>query len=331
VTTHFRLLSALAGLLFSGATLAQTPDQRGDVQGFIQDMVEKHQFNPRSLQQIFAQTEIRQDILDAVVRPYEAKPWFKYQSIFVTDSRIAEGKAYLKQHQTTLKRAEQKYGVPAEIITAILGVESRYGRYKGKFRLMDSLTTLGFDYPPRRKFYRNELEQFLLLSREEKLDPLSLTGSYAGAMGKAQFISSSYRHYAVDFDGDDVRDLLHSDADAIGSIASYLKRHGWQRDEQIVYPASAAQTAAPKTGKAKYRLKPTQTVAQWRAQGVKPLSPLADEMKAAFFSLKTEHGHSHWLGLKNFYAITRYNHSPLYAMAVVQLAQAIKPDASAHK
>ncbi len=331
MNTQTKLLGMLTGLLLSGMTVAQTPDQRPDVQAFIQKMVEKHQFDAQALNQIFAQTNIRQDILDAVVRPYEAKPWFKYQPIFVTKSRISEGKTYFKQHHTILKHAEEKYGVPAEIITAILGVESRYGRHKGKFRVMDSLTTLGFDYPPRRTFYRKELAEFLLLSREEKLDPLSFVGSYAGAMGKAQFIASSYRHYAIDFDGDKVRDLLHSDADAIGSIASYLKRHGWQRGEPIVYPATATQAAAPKKGKAKYRLKPKQTIAQWRAQGVNPTSPLTDDTKAAFFSLKTENGHSHWLGLRNFYAITRYNHSPLYAMAVVQLAQAIKQGTQAHK
>ena len=159
-----------------------------------------------------------------MTRPAESKPWHEYRPIFITKKRISQGVDFLNEHRTTLERAEEVYGVPPEIVTAIIGVETFYGRHKGKHRVIDSLATLGFDYPPRSKFFLSELEQFLLLAREEQLDPLEIKGSYAGAMGKAQFISSSYRHYAIDFDNDGKRDIWDNTVDAIGSVARSEER-----------------------------------------------------------------------------------------------------------
>ena len=209
-TNWFKLLySSLLclALVTVGPARADTAE-RSDVQNFINRLANKHHFDPAALKQLFSQIEIQPEIIDAMNRPYESRPWHDYRPIFVTQARIDEGAEFMQQHHDVLKQAEAKYGVPAEIITAILGVETRYGRYHGKYRVLDSLATLGFDYPRRSKFFLNELEQFLLLSREEQFDPLTITGSYAGAMGKPQFISSSYRRYAVDFDGDGIRDLL---------------------------------------------------------------------------------------------------------------------------
>ena len=294
--------------------------QRSDVQGFVDDVAVRHGFEREVLNRWLRQVEIRQDILDAIARPAEGKPWHEYRPIFVTDSRIKEGVAFWREHREVLARAEREYGVPAAIITAIIGVETRYGRYRGKYRVMDALATLGFDYPPRSTFFRSELEQFLLLSREEGFKPFAITGSYAGAMGTPQFISSSYRAYAVDFDGDGVRDLLNNTTDAIGSVANYLARHGWRRGGAIAHPVARVTT---QTLPERPPLKPDTTVSQWRRQGVEIDAAEDAGALAALIALDNRQGREYWLGMQNFYAITRYNHSPLYAMAVYQLGQAI--------
>lgn len=295
--------------------------QRADVQRFVDDVATRHGFDRGELGDWLKRIEIRQDILDAIARPAEHKPWFEYRPIFVTDGRIAEGVAFWRAHREVLARAEREYGVPPAIVTAIIGVETRYGRYRGKYRVMDALATLGFDYPPRSAFFRSELEHFLLLSREEGFEPLAITGSYAGAMGEPQFISSSYRAYAVDFDEDGIRNLFDNTADAIGSVANYLARHGWARGETIVHPvARVTASALPE----RPPLKPNMTVGQWRAQGVEVDLQRADDALAALIPLETRNGMEYWLGLRNFYAITRYNHSPLYAMAVYQLSEGIR-------
>lgn len=315
------LLTTLAcGFLTTPLTVGANTAQRQDVQAFIERIADTHNFERGELQRLFEQVKIQPEIIEAMERPYEAKPWHQYRPIFVTQARMEEGAAFLRQHHSVLQRAESKYGVPAEIITAILGVESRYGRYRGKYRVADSLATLGFDYPRRSKFFLKELEEFLLLSREEQFDPLAVTGSYAGAMGKPQFISSSYRHYAVDFDGDGIRDLLDNSADAIGSVANYLARHGWQRNEPVAVRVQPGENAPTENERLK---KPDIQVKQWRRRGYTPEHAVADQLKAELIVLKTENGPEYWLGLQNFYAITRYNHSELYAMAVYQLSQGI--------
>ncbi len=315
-------LSALlcAGLISPQLSQASTA-QRQDVQAFINRLANEHGFKRDELTKMFDQIELQPKIIDAMNRPYEGKPWHQYRPIFVTRARINEGAKFLQENYQVLKQAEQKYGVPTEIITAILGVETRYGRYRGKYKVVNALATLGFDYPRRSKFFLKELEAFLLLSREEGFEPLTITSSYAGAMGKPQFMPSSYRMYAVDFDGDGVRDLLDNSADAIGSIANYLARHGWQRNQPIAIQANATQQGPQKMGRLK---KPAKPVQYWQDKGYQPTETIAAQLKADLIVLENKQGPEYWFGLQNFYAITRYNHSELYAMAVFQLSQGIK-------
>lgn len=303
-------------------SVADSLANRPEVQTFIAEMVRKHGFDPQVLNTIFSQAQFQPDIIAAISRPAEAKPWHAYRKIFLVPKRIRGGVEFWNAHAPTLARAEQVYGVPAEIIVAILGVETLYGGNTGKHRVLEALSTLAFDYPRRADFFRRELEQYLLLAREEGIDPLSLQGSYAGAMGLAQFMPSSYRAYAVDFSGNGQRDLWTNPQDAIGSIANYLSVHGWTEGEVIVEPATVRggqyQSLLSK------ELKPKLTVQQLRQQGVIPQTSISGEKKAILLELEGEGGPEHWLGFNNFYVITRYNHSPLYAMAVYQLGQEIR-------
>jgi len=316
-------LFCLFSTAISAATSLAEQDvaARADVQQFIGKMVKKHNFDANKLNALFKQVELKQKIIDAITRPAEGKPWHQYRPIFVTNTRINEGVTFWNENKATLERAEKEYGVPPEIIVAIIGVETRYGRHKGGYRVMDSLSTLAFEYPKRGKFFRSELEHYLLLAREEKLDPLSVKGSYAGAMGKSQFISSSYRNYAIDFDGDGKRDLWDNTADAIGSVANYFKRHKWQPGGKVVVPALVGSNHILVLVKKGY--KPHSTIAELRKRGATAKSKLDPNSMGALIELKTRVGREHWIGLNNFYVITRYNHSPLYAMAVYQLGQAI--------
>jgi membrane-bound lytic murein transglycosylase B len=328
-----RLVSTLLALLL-GLTLCcslaaaelddQDPTQRADVRAFIQEMQQKHGFDARSLTREFKQVRMRQKIIDAITRPAEAKPWHKYRPIFVTPSRIKEGVTFWNDHDRELRQAEKTYGVPPEIIVAIIGVETRYGRHTGGYRVMDSLSTLAFNYPKRAKFFRNELAEYLLLTREEGLDPLAVKGSYAGAMGKAQFISSSYRNFAVDFNHDGRRDLWNDSADAIGSVANYFKRHQWQPGQPVIFPVPKAENRPTYALLAEKGYKPHTPIRELAQKGILPPKGVDPATKAALIELDTRQGAEYWLGLDNFYVITRYNHSPLYAMAVYQLGQAIR-------
>jgi len=292
--------------------------QRSDVQRFIDEMVEKHDFNRDELVSKLASAKKLDGVLEAISKPAEkVLTWKEYRPIFVTSKRIKGGNKFLKQHHETLQRAEKEYGVPAEIITAIIGVETYYGRLSGKIQVFDSLVTLGFDYPPRSRFFLSELEQFLLLTREEDIDVKGVRGSYAGAMGMPQFISSSYRHYAVDFDGDGKRDLWNNTADVIGSVANYFKVHGWKTGDQVVIPARINGSIEETRNK----LKPHTRIADLAAEGVFPDAAVDEDEKATVITLKGKKGKEYWLGLDNFYVITRYNRSSLYAMAVYQLSQ----------
>ena len=317
------LLLALSSMSASAAIALdeQIVSERGDVKTFIQEMVDKHQFDAKKLTALFKDVVLKQKIVDAISRPAEGKPWFQYRPIFVTNTRIKEGVKFWNENEAILKAAEEKYGVPPEIIVAIIGVETRYGRHKGGYRVMDSLSTLAFAYPKRSKFFRSELEHYLLLAREEKLNPMETKGSYAGAMGKSQFISSSYRNYAVDFDGDGKRDLWNNNADAIGSVANYFKRHKWQTGGDVAAPAIVGSNHIQTLVKKGY--KPHSTVTELRQRGVTAKRKVDPDALGALIELKQLAGREYWLGLNNFYVITRYNHSPLYAMAVHQLGQAI--------
>lgn len=311
-----------AGLGLSTLACAATFDEQ-EVNRFIEDMVERHAFEDEYLQELFEAAELREDILEAISRPAEAKPWYEYQPIFITRSRIQGGVEFWREHADVLERAEAEYGVPAEIIVAIIGVETRYGRHAGRYRVLDSLSTLAFAYPPRSEFFRSELEHYLLMTREESMDPRELLGSYAGAMGKPQFISSSFRSYAVDFDNDGRRDLWNNTADAIGSVANYFRRHGWRAGQPIVQPARLADDA-DEQALLSGGIKPRMTLAELQGAGVEPKGKAPEDIKGALFALETRSGDEYWVGWHNFYVISRYNHSKLYSMAVYQLSEAIK-------
>lgn len=319
-------LLGLSSLLLIGTIVINTAQaaltQRADVSEFITEMANKHNLNKTELEQLFQEVEIRGDIINAMNTPAEGKPWFDYQKILVTDDRVQKGADFWQKNEETLQRAEQEYGVPASIVVAIIGVETNYGETQGKYRVMDALSTLAFEYPKRADFFKKELEQFLLLTRENKLEPLSVLGSYAGAIGQGQFIPSSYRHYAVDYTGDGTADLRGNTSDAIGSVANYLKKNGWQAGQPVVAPIDINGDIKAIDNN---QLKPTQPLAQLKQNGVKVEfeQTIPEETLATLISLEGETDPEYWVGFNNFYTITRYNISKLYAMAVYQLAEEI--------
>lgn len=301
--------------------------ERDDVRVFIDELVNDHGFDRAYLNKLFTDAERLDNVLESIARPAEKTlNWKQYRPIFVTEKRTRRGHDFIKEHRATLERAEKEYGVPLEIIAAVIGVETYYGRITGKYTVFDSLTTLGFDYPPRSRFFKSELKQFLLLSKEEHIDVEDMTGSYAGAMGMPQFISSSYRRYAVDFDGDGKRDLWHSIPDVIGSVANYFSEHGWQPGQGVIYPVKLTDSSIMPE---KNSLKPYDTVASFMNKGVvlsgmDGSEKIAADDQATLLKLYGTQGDEYWLGLKNFYVITRYNHSDMYALAVYQLSQKLK-------
>lgn len=289
---------------------------------FINSLVQKHGFDYGALEQTFDQARYLQSVIDAITRPAEKMPWYRYKKIFLTEDRIRGGVEYWQEHRDTLARAESEFGVPAEIIVSIIGVETRYGSHKGNYRVIDSLSTLAFHYPKRADFFRSELEQFMLLAREESVSPLTVTGSYAGAMGIPQFISSSYRHYAVDFNDDNQVNLWNDHADAIGSVANYFKRHGWVADQPVIFPLT--DMPAEYRDMADTDPKPSMDYARLQNAGIILDKPLPADTRVALLEFEEAEGPAFWAGLNNFYVITRYNHSPLYALAVYLLSQEIQ-------
>jgi membrane-bound lytic murein transglycosylase B len=293
------------------------------VQAFIDDMATKHGFSKDELTRVFEQAERRDDILELMSKPAEKRlKWFEYRKIFLTQSRIDGGVQFWQQHAGILDQATAAFGVDPQVIVAIIGVETRYGRNTGRHRVLDALSTLAFDYPPRSKFFTGELEQFLILAREEDIDLLTATGSYAGAMGYGQFIPSSYRNYAVDFDASGARDLWNSPMDIIGSVANYFKQHGWEHGAVVTTPATV--TGDDYRTVLEQGYKPNTVLDALRHDGITPVTPLPDDLVAALIPFEQEDGPEYWLGFNNFYVITRYNHSPLYAMAVYQLSEEIR-------
>jgi len=308
----------ITSVLLSSAALANT-----DEQAFIDKMVKEHQFDAAEISSLLNQAKKQQSIIDAMSRPAEKRlNWGQYRKIFITDKRIKGGMKFWKENQAILEQAEKTYGVPAQIITAIVGVETYYGRITGKYSVLDSLYTLGFHYPPRAKFFRSELEEFLQLAREEGVSPTEPLGSYAGAMGRPQFISSSFRAYAVDFDKDGKRDIWENNADVIGSVANYFKRHGWKAGEPVAQLVTGAKKGFDEEIKAGY--KPSLDVKSLIDRGIILGSSLDKDAKVALLKMESDDGNEYWVTSPNFYAITRYNHSPLYAMAVFQLSEAIR-------
>ena len=313
----------LFSLTLPMATLSADYAARPDVQEFARELATESDFDEQALLATLAQAEYQQRVIDSISRPAERElTWAEYQDIFLTTERTACGVRFMSEQQAALEEAYRVYGVPPVIVTAIIGVETMYGRFSGDYRVLDALVTLAFEYPPRSAFFRSELKQFFQLAREEEKDPTSLKGSYAGAMGLGQFISSSYRHYAVDFDGDGLRDIWNNRADAIGSVANYLSEHDWQRDAGIALPVKAAHLPQDVFN---VSLAPSKSIAELQALGlVAGLADLGAKEMVSPMRLTGKRGDEFWLGLQNFYAITRYNHSELYAMAVFQLSEALR-------
>tara|TARA_R100000656_G_scaffold33594_1_gene28886 strand:- start:7 stop:1047 length:1041 start_codon:yes stop_codon:yes gene_type:complete len=319
-------LGVIAGLSFSFVAAADY-SQHPLAGAFVDEMVQQHGFSAEYVNQILSKAQKRQPILDAIARPAEkSKTWKEYRPIFIVPMRITNGVAFWNEHRAVLARAEKEYGVPAEIIVAIIGVETNYGKNTGSWYVIDALSTLAFDYPPRAPFFRSELVNYFILTREQKHNPLEFKGSYAGAMGYGQFMPSSYRNYAVDFSGDGFTDIWNNPTDAIGSVANYFKRHGWQTGKPVVVPAKLTKSRATLLANESFNtvVQPTMNVSDWKKNGVAPTKNIANRTPVIAIEFDGVNGLEYWLGLQNFYTITRYNRSPMYAMAVYDLSLEIK-------
>ena len=320
-------LCLMAVLGVASAASARPPEKsyvgNPDLKLFIDSMAQKHGFDPAVLESLFARATHQPRIIRAMSKATKRKPWDDYRPMFVNPARVEGGVRFWNEHSEALAKARREFGVPEELIISILGIETHYGKNTGSFRVLDALTTLAFDYPPRADFFSSELEQYLLLTREEEVvGALNARGSYAGAMGIAQFMPGSYRYFAVDFDGDGRRDLFQNVDDAIGSVANYLKRHGWLAGEPLVVRAQVSGEHYEAYVNSSLQL--DHVVAQWKWLGVTPTEDVPNSERAMLFSLRTRAGPQYWLGLNNFYVITRYNRSSYYAMAVHDLGREIR-------
>ncbi len=331
--TQLRALAWLLLPILALSPVALATDnylERAETRELIDRLVDQEGLDRQKLEGYFRDARREERILEAIARPAErVLTWGEYQDIFLKEERVRQGVAFFNEHREIFERAERETGVPAEIILAILGVETRYGRSKGSWRVLDALVTLGFDYPPRASFFRGQLRHLFLLEEEAGIDPAEVKGSYAGAIGYPQFIPSSYRAYAVDFSGDGRIDLVNSPADAIGSIANYLKEHRWRRGHPVAARARTGEGGSRKHFDSNYR--PDTTLAELERKGATAL-PCTDDLsefcmdqpgetRVAALELKGKHGPEYWMVTDNFYVITRYNHSELYAMAVYHLSR----------
>ena len=321
-------LSLLAGLLAATAShAAQRYADRPEAQLFIEEMQQKHGFDKDALTFIFRRAEYLPSVIKYISPPKDpvsVRSWQRYRGRFIEPVRIKAGVAFWERHQDTIRAASEKYGVPEEIIVGIIGVETIYGRNTGNFSAVSALATLAFDYPRRAELFRGELENLLLMAREQHRDPLDYQGSYAGALGLPQFLPSSVRNYAVDFDGDGQIDLLNSPKDAIGSVARYMQMHGWEAGAPVAKLASIG-TDADLPPLIANDINPNFDTASLARHGVKAADGTEPAGKAAFIELVTPGEDSeYWLGYQNFYVITRYNRSSFYAMSVFQLGEAVK-------
>lgn len=312
-------------LLASSTVSAQARAPDPAVDAFVDDLAVTERYSRTQLQRWFAQARVQHGVLRAIARPTTALPWHVFRASHVNTARIRGGVDYWQRYADKLAQASVEYGVPEELIVATIGIESFYGRRAGTSRVFDALFTLAFHYPPRAGLFRNELKEFLLLARELRFDPLQSKGSYAGALGVPQFLPSSYRRYAVDFNHDGRRDLWNNE-DAIGSIANYYKSHGWQTGEPV-FVAVEQQASGPSDEFMQLLergIKPHTTVDAIRRAGASPAQVVADAMPAAVFNAETEAGMRYWIGFNNFYVITRYNRSVNYALAVHELAHELR-------
>ena len=319
-------LSALLGCQLTQAKdiklAVSTETANTEITEFAQSMQQQHGFDSKQIIAELTQLAPRKDIIARISKPAESMPWHRYRQIWMKDKRINDGVAFWAQHEATLKKAEQEFGVDSSIIVGIIGVETFYGRIQGDFPVIEALHTLGFYYPKRSKFFRSELEQFYLLAKEQNWALPSIKGSYAGAMGMGQFISSSYRHYGYDFNQDGQVNLFDDPVDMIGSVANYFKKHGWKKGgfvaEKVSLPDSAKSLV--QSG-----LKLKSDLDKVQGSGIKLSNNQVDSKKLGVFPFAISDAEKeYWVGGDNFYVITRYNRSRLYALAVYQLSQAIK-------
>ncbi len=266
--------------------------ESASIDAFIRLMADRHQFKESALDELFASVEIKENILKSIAKPAEAMPWYKYRKIFLTEARIDAGVKFWQENAAVLTAAEQRYGVPPEIIIAIIGVETSYGKNTGNHRVIDALSTLAFAYPPRSKFFLSELENFLLLCREENISPLNPTGSYAGAMGIPQFMPSSFRNYAIDFDHDNLRDIWHNPADVIASVANYFAEHNWQAGHEIAFPVKAEGEMYKSA--LNNDLKPDLTFAKLQLLNIDTLGQKTSDSKIKLLAFELENSQELW-------------------------------------
>ena len=305
--------------------------EQAEVASFIDDMVTQHEFSRDELEKTLAAAEIRQSILDAISKPAEKTlNWAAYRRIFITPERIRAGAAFWRENREILTEIAASSGVPEEIIVGIIGVETYFGRITGNYRVLDALSTLAFQYPPRATFFSKELKQYLLLVREEGMEATDATGSYAGAMGRPQFMPSSYRAYAIDSTGDGKRDIWNNWADVAGSIANYFNAHGWTTGEEVVSLASLGNAWSGDAPMPANTLRPDATVSTLSRMGVMFATDLPGEAKSQLLTYDGKDGIEHWVGFHNFFVITRYNRNVMYALAVHQLGQEIAIELNNH-
>ncbi|MCH8059814.1 MAG: lytic murein transglycosylase B [Proteobacteria bacterium] len=317
-----RFLASIAVFGLSCSPSIAVDVERADVKAFIESMAQQHDYDRAELRDILGQAQIKQSIIEQISKPAEKTlSWAEYRLIFLTRERVRAGADFWQENRDTLDDISQSTGVPAEILVAIIGVETYFGRITGSHRVLDALTTLAFNYPPRKTFFRRELEEFLLLVREEGMQATAVFGSYAGAMGRPQFMPSSYRAYAVDFTGDGRRDIWNNWADVAGSVANYFVAHGWNAGEEITSQATlSSRWRGPLPDNT---LTPAETVSSLSKLGVLFVTDLPNNSESQLITLEGDRGTEHWVGFHNFFVITRYNRSVMYALAVHQLGREI--------
>ena len=317
-----RLAAGIVLLLSSVSATHAIDLDRADVEAFIDSMVKEHDYDRETMRDILSQAQIKQDIIEKISKPAEQTlSWAGYRPIFMTKERTQAGAVFWRENREALERVSIDTGVPIEIIVGIIGVETYFGRITGGHRVLDALATLTFAYPPRSKFFRSELEHFLLLVREEEIQATDAIGSYAGAMGRPQFMPSSFRSYAVDSTGDGKRDIWNDWTDVAGSIANYFLAHGWKPGQEIATQATLGKNWSGSSPKR--MLKPEDTVNSLSKKGVMFSSDLPTDSTAQLLTLDGVNGNEYWVGFHNFFVITRYNHSVMYALVVYQLSQEI--------
>ena len=330
-------LLAVAAILIISVSCSEADDSvyldvtRADVAEFIDEMVAEHDFDRDTLAATLGEAKVKQSIIRKISTPAEKKlSWGEYRKIFITRERIRAGTDFWLENREMLERIHRETGVPVEMIVGIIGVETYYGRITGKDRVLDALVTLAFDYPPRAPFFRNELVQFLILAREEELDATVPVGSYAGAMGRPQFMPSSFRAYAVDATGDGKRDIWNNWADVAGSVANYFVAHGWRPGEEVTAQATLSHSWSGAIPKPKNTLTPSETVTSLSRKGVMFGTELNGDSKGELLTYEGANGVEHWVGFHNFFVITKYNRSVMYALAAYQLGQEISSRVEKH-